>query len=99
MCGYSELWKACFKCARFTPAETRSNDEYADRIPNPKHTPKYTEAKVPHIQDKHAQLTSFAELMLLLPLPYKKTTRVTSGLVFLCCPGMDHIHTIWNPDC
>ena len=37
-------------------------DEYVYRIPNPKHTPKYTKAKVPPFQDKHIQLSSFVEL-------------------------------------
>ena len=37
-----------------------SGDEYVFRIPNPKHTPKYTWAKVPHTED--AQLSSWAEL-------------------------------------
>ncbi len=37
-------------------------DEYAYCIPNPKHTPKYTKAKVPCTQDKHTQLSSFAKL-------------------------------------
>ena len=39
-----------------------SSHEYAYRIPNPKHTPKYTKAKVLHTQDKHTQLSSFSEL-------------------------------------
>ena len=39
------------------------NDEYAYRIPNPKHTPKYTKAKVLHAQNKHTQLSSLAELL------------------------------------
>ncbi len=38
------------------------NDEYAYHIPNPKHMPKYTKAKVPYPQDKHTQLLSFAVL-------------------------------------
>ena len=46
-------------------------DEYAYRIPNPKHTPKYTRAKVPHTQDKHAQLSSFADLCCWLCYPIK----------------------------
>ena len=29
------------------------SDEYLYRIPNPKHMPKYTKAKVPQTQDKH----------------------------------------------
>ena len=29
------------------------SDEYANRIPNPKHIPKYTKVKVLHTQDKH----------------------------------------------
>ena len=29
-----------------------SSDEYANRIPNPEHTPKYTKVKVPCTQDK-----------------------------------------------
>ncbi len=37
-------------------------DKYAYRIPKPKHTPKYTKAKVLCTQDKHTQLSSFAEL-------------------------------------
>ncbi len=32
-------------------------------IPNPKHMPKYTKAKVPCTQDKHTQLSSFTELL------------------------------------
>ena len=36
------------------PESTRDNDEYANRIPNPKHTPKYTKAKVLHTEDKHS---------------------------------------------
>ncbi len=31
-----------------------TNDEYANRLPNPKHMPKYTKVKVLHTQDKHA---------------------------------------------
>ncbi len=30
------------------------SDEYTNCIPNPKHMPKYTKAKVPHTQDKHS---------------------------------------------
>ncbi len=41
---------------------TFGNDEYANHIPNPKHMPKYTKAKVPGTQDKHTQLSSFSEL-------------------------------------
>ncbi len=37
-------------------------DEYANHIPNPKHIPKYTQAKVPHTQDKHTARSSFSEL-------------------------------------
>ena len=47
-------------------------DEYAYRIPNPKHMPKYTLAKVPHTQDK-THTTEQLHRALLLPLPpYKK---------------------------
>ncbi len=44
------------------------HDEYANRIPNPKHTPKYTKAKVPRTQDKHmsAEQLRRAPLLLLL---------------------------------
>ncbi len=35
---------------------------YAYHIPNPKHMPNYTKAKVLCTQDKHAQLSSLAEL-------------------------------------
>ncbi len=41
---------------------TVSSDEYAYCIPNPKHTPKYTKAKVPHTQYKYIQLSSFTWL-------------------------------------
>ncbi len=37
-------------------------DEYANRIPNPKHMPKYTKAKVPLPKINMYQLCSFAEL-------------------------------------
>ena len=45
-----------------------TRDKYAYRIPNPKHTPKYTKAKVPHTQDKHTA----EQLGRALLLPYKK---------------------------
>ncbi len=35
-----------------------SRDQFAYRIPNPKHTHKYTKVKVPHTQDKHTQLSN-----------------------------------------
>ncbi len=38
------------------------SDQYVYHIPNPKHTPKYTKAKVLYAQDKTAQLSSFSEL-------------------------------------
>ncbi len=44
------------------PWEVVSSDEYVYHIPNPKHIPKYTKAKAPCTQDKHIQLSSFAEL-------------------------------------
>ena len=48
------------------------SDEYANRIPNPKHMPKYTKAKVSRIQDKHTSAKQLCGATLLLPLPYKK---------------------------
>ena len=38
------------------------SDEYEYHIPNAKHMPKYTKAKVLPTQDKHTQLSSFTEL-------------------------------------
>ena len=35
------------------PRKVAQNDEYANSIPNPKHMPKYTKAKVLGTQDKH----------------------------------------------
>ncbi len=40
----------------------KTSDEYANCIPNPKHMPKYTKAKVLHTKDKHTQLSCFADL-------------------------------------
>ena len=57
-----------------------SCDEYANRIPNPKHTPKCTEAKVPHTQDKHTQLSSFAELHCHCHYPIKSLSASQSML-------------------
>ena len=40
----------CIKRTKKKCSQTKTNfniDEYAYRIPNPKHTPKYTEANVP----------------------------------------------------
>ncbi len=37
-------------------------DQYVYRIPDPKHTLKYTEVKVPHTQYKHTQLSSLTWL-------------------------------------
>ena len=34
------------------PCVTLFGDEYANRIPNPKHNPRYTKVKVLHTQDK-----------------------------------------------
>ena len=45
---------------------------YANRIPNPKHTPKYTKTKVLRTQDKHASAEKLLRALLPLPLPYKK---------------------------
>ena len=42
--------------------------EYVYRAPNPKHTPKYIKAKVPHTQDKHTAEQLYRALL----LPYKK---------------------------
>ena len=47
-------------------------DEYANRIPNPKHTPKYTKAEVLRTQDKHPSAEQLRRALLLLLLPYKK---------------------------
>ncbi len=46
----------------FELSRDHHNDEYAYRISNPKHMPKYTKAKVPYTQDIHTQLSSFTWL-------------------------------------
>ncbi len=48
------------------------DDKYANRIPNPKHMPKYTKAKVLGTQDKQPSAKQLCRAKLLLPLPYKK---------------------------
>ncbi len=47
-------------CSWRPVVQNTSNDEYTYRIPNPKHTPKYTKAKVLQTQDK--QRISWAAL-------------------------------------
>ncbi len=50
----------------------------ANRIPNPKHTPKYTKAKVPRTQDKH---TSAEQLRCHYPLK----SLAAASLLRVCC--------------
>ena len=56
----------------FATGSIEQLDQYANRIPNPKHTPKYTKAKVLHTQDKHVSAEQLCRATLPLPLPYKK---------------------------
>ncbi len=46
-------------------------DEHANHIPNPKHTSKYTKAKVLRTQDKHTSAEQLYRALLPLQLPYK----------------------------
>ncbi len=46
--------------------------EYTNRIPNPKHMPRYTKAKVLHTQDKHTSAEQLCKAKLPLLLPFKK---------------------------
>ena len=47
-------------------------DEYTNHIPNPKHTPKYTKAKVPCTQDKYMSAEQLHRAPLVPLPPYKK---------------------------
>ena len=57
-------------------------DEYANRTPNTKHTPKYTKAKVLSTQDKQST-EQLRRAMLQLLLPYKRPSHLY--LTRVCC--------------
>ena len=69
--GVSPEPKFCFRKSQIF-GRIALSDEYANGIPNPKHMPKYTKAKVPHTQDKHTSAEQLCRALLLLLPPYKK---------------------------
>ena len=65
------LQKQTTKHKKAGQAKPDYDDKHANCIPNPKHRPKYTKAKVLHTQDKHTSAEQHRRALQLALLPYK----------------------------